>query len=197
MDYSYELALMKQGYALVAGVDEAGRGPLAGPVFAAAVILPADFVLPGLNDSKKLTEQKREELFEQIVDQAIAFGVASCDEHIIDEINILQATMRAMEQAVLVLSPAPNYVVVDGNKTPRLAMACEALVKGDAKCASVAAASILAKVSRDRFLAALEEEYPGYGFARHKGYPTQAHYDAIRALGPCPAHRLTFLKKMH
>lgn len=185
------------GCQLVCGVDEAGRGPLAGPVCAAAVILPPDLVIPGLNDSKKLTDKKRRELFDIIVDQAVAYGIALVDEKQIDEINILQATFRAMEQAVSRMDVQPDIVLVDGNREPNLGLPVKTVVKGDSRSASIAAASILAKVTRDRLMEQLDETYPQYGFAVHKGYGTKRHYEALRQYGPCPIHRMTFLKKFY
>lgn len=181
---------------LLAGIDEAGRGPLAGPVYAAAVILPPGTVIDGLNDSKKLTEKKREELFEVICEKALAYSVYSVDEKRIDEINILQATFEAMRGAAAGLDPLPEYALVDGNKSPGLEIPHEAVVKGDGKSMAVAAASVLAKVSRDRFMKKAAESYPGYGFEKHKGYGTAAHYEAISRLGVSPIHRRTFLKKL-
>ena len=180
----------------LAGIDEAGRGPLAGPVFAAAVILPPDLYIDGINDSKKLTEKKREELFYVIVEKAIAYAICTADANIIEEINILNATMYAMKNAAESLDIVPERVLVDGNKTPHLAYPHEFLIKGDAKSQSVAAASILAKVSRDRFCTeVMAKEYPEYLFEKHKGYGTKAHFDKIVEYGPCPYHRLSFLKK--
>lgn len=185
----------KQG-AYIAGVDEAGRGPLAGPVYAAAVILPDDVIIEGINDSKKLSEKKREELFEVIRERALCYAVCAVDEKRIDEINILQATYEAMRGAVCGLSIKPDYVLVDGNRDPELGIPCETVVKGDSKSMSIAAASILAKVSRDRYISNMAEKYPGYGFEKHKGYGTKAHYEAIEKLGVCEIHRRTFLKKV-
>ena len=182
--------------AVLAGVDEAGRGPLAGPVFAAAVILDDDVIIEGIDDSKKLTEKKREELFDEICVKAHAFAICSVDEKRIDEINILQATFEAMRGAVDKLSVVPDYIFVDGNRSPGLEIVHETVVKGDSKSMSVAAASVLAKVSRDRYITKMSELYPGYGFEKHKGYGTKAHYEAIENLGICPIHRKTFLKKI-
>ena len=182
---------------VICGVDEAGRGPLAGPVCAAAVILPADVDIPGLNDSKKLTDKRRRELYPIIKEQAIAYGIAFADEKEIDEINILQATFRAMERAVSQLSTKPDFVLVDGNKLPVLDVPAEAVVQGDSRSASIAAASILAKVTRDDVMLELAQTYPAYGFDIHKGYGTKAHYEALRNHGACPAHRLSFLKKFY
>ena len=168
---------------MIAGVDEAGRGPLAGPVTAAAVVLPEDAVIDGLNDSKKLSEKRREELFDVIRDKALAYAVYSVDEKRIDEINILQATFEAMRGAVGALDVIPDLVLVDGNRSPGLELPCETVVKGDSKSMSIAAASILAKVTRDRYMRRIAEIYPGYGFEKHKGYGTKAHYEAIERLG--------------
>lgn len=195
--YELENDLRAEGLTLVCGVDEAGRGPLAGPVCAAAVILPAGCVIEGLNDSKKLTEKKREALFPVIQDLAVCYGVAFADHREIDELNILGATYLAMNRAIGQLNPAPELALIDGNQNAGIAAPSRTVVGGDARCACIAAASILAKVTRDRHMREMAERYPGYGFERHKGYPTAAHYAAIRALGPSPIHRLTFLKKMH
>ncbi len=181
---------------MIAGVDEAGRGPLAGPVTAAAVVLPEDAVIDGLNDSKKLSEKRREELFDVIRDKALAYAVYSVDEKRIDEINILQATFEAMRGAVGALDVIPDLVLVDGNRSPGLELPCETVVKGDSKSMSIAAASILAKVTRDRYMRRIAEIYPGYGFEKHKGYGTKAHYEAIERLGICDIHRRTFLKNI-
>lgn len=180
----------------LAGVDEAGRGPLAGPVFAAAVILPDDVVIEGINDSKKLSEKKREKLFFEICEKAIAYSVFSVDEKRIDEINILQATFEAMRGAVRGLSVTPDYVLIDGDKSPGIEIPHKPVIKGDSKSMAIAAASILAKVSRDRYITKAGEEYPGYGFEKHKGYGTKAHYEAIEKYGICPIHRRTFLRKL-
>ncbi len=186
-----------KGYQLVCGVDEAGRGPLAGPVCAGACILPRNLKMEGLNDSKKLTDQKRRILFDMITEQAIAWAVCMVDEKTIDDINILQATYQAMRGAVENLSVKPDFVLVDGNRDPQLGIPTLTVVKGDAKCANVAAASILAKVTRDRFMEDMDKAYPGYGFAIHKGYGTKAHYEALRVKGPSKIHRMTFLKKFY
>ena len=179
------------------GVDEAGRGPLAGSVCAAAVILPEGFVLPGLNDSKKLSEKKREALFDVICENAVAYGIAFATVEEIEAINIKNAAYLAMDRAIAQLSVKPVLALVDGNDKNPLAVPSIKVIKGDARCASIAAASILAKVSRDRYMVELAREYPGYGFEKHKGYGTAAHYAAIRELGPSPVHRPTFLRKMH
>ncbi|MBQ7871313.1 MAG: ribonuclease HII [Oscillospiraceae bacterium] len=196
--WNFEHEANAQGYAVVCGVDEAGRGPLAGPVCAAAVILPPDLEIEGLNDSKKLTEKKREALYDVIVEQALAYGIAFAGEAEIDEINILQATFRAMQRAVEQLQLRPDLVLVDGNREPDLGdLPVKTIVKGDSRSANIAAASILAKVTRDRFMLELDAQYPQYGFAVHKGYGTQAHYAALREHGACPAHRRTFLRKFY
>lgn len=184
-------------YSYICGVDEAGRGPLAGPVFAAAVILPLDFEIDGINDSKKLSEKKREELFDIITEKALAYSVISVDNKTIDEINILAATMLAMKKAVESLSIKPDIVFIDGNRLPELNVKSQYVIKGDATSANIAAASILAKVSRDRFMYKMAEKYPEYEFEKHKGYPTKLHYEKIHEFGPCDIHRITFLKKMH
>ncbi len=176
----------------VCGVDEAGRGPLAGAVYAAAVILPQDHPIIGLNDSKKLSARQRERLFDEIKTHAVAWAVASASVAEIDKLNILWATMLAMKRAVEALSVTPQEVLVDGNRTPDLAMPAQAIVQGDAKVQAISAASILAKVSRDREANDLEQRYPGYGFARHKGYPTREHLEALMRLGPTPVHRQSF-----
>ena len=192
--WEIEDSLYAKGCSAVCGIDEAGRGPLAGPVCAAARILPQDLQIEGLNDSKKLSAKKRESLYDVITEQAIAWSVCLIDEARIDEINILQATFEAMRGAVGKLSVLPDYCLVDGNRDPGLGLPTLTVVKGDAKCATVAAASILAKVTRDRLMVEYDGQYPGYGFAVHKGYGTKAHYAAIDKLGLCPIHRRTFLK---
>lgn len=185
-----------KGYSLICGVDEAGRGPLAGPVCAAAVILSPDTIIKGINDSKKLTEKRREELFDEICEKAEAYSIYSVDEKRIDEINILNATYEAMNGAVKGLSVTPDFVLIDGNRISGMTLPHETVVKGDAKSVSIAAASILAKVSRDRFICEMAEQYPEYGFEKHKGYGTKAHTEAILKYGPCEIHRRTFLKKL-
>ena len=194
--FLYERTAREKGCKFVCGIDEAGRGPLAGAVYAAAVNLPLDCEIEGLNDSKKLSEKKREKLFDIITEKAISFGIGCASESEIDEINILQATYLAMQRAVKALSPTPDWVMIDGNRMPPLSMAGETIVKGDAKSASIAAASILAKVTRDRALCELDREYPEYGFAKHKGYPTKSHYEAIKRYGVLPIHRKSFLKNL-
>lgn len=196
MNQEYEREAAERGYTAVCGIDEAGRGPLAGPVCAAAVILPHDFQLDGLDDSKKLTAKKREELYSCITLQAVAFGIGWASESEIDEINILQATFLAMGRAVEKLAPPADYALVDGNRMPALPVPGEAIIKGDGRCASIAAASILAKVSRDRLMRELDREFPQYGFAQHKGYGTKAHYAAIKKYGILSVHRRSFLKNL-
>jgi ribonuclease HII len=190
-DFSFELAAIAQGFSWVCGIDEAGRGPLAGPVVAAAVILDPDNIPRGLNDSKKLDAETREALFAQIVKSA-KIGVGIGDESRIDRDNILAATMWAMAEAVCSLNEAPHYALVDGNRAPFLSCGVQTIVAGDARCLSIAAASIVAKVTRDRIMVALHEEFPGYGFARHKGYGTAFHHAALNELGPCIHHRRSF-----
>lgn len=193
--YRLENELREQGFQTICGIDEAGRGPLAGPVCAAACILPAGLVIEGLNDSKKLSEKRREALYETITAEALAWAVCLVDEKTIDEINILQATYRAMRGAVQRLPVKPELCLVDGNRDPGLGLPTRTVIKGDASCASVAAASILAKVTRDRLMVEYDKRYPGYGFAVHKGYGTKAHYAAVAGLGLCPIHRRSFFKK--
>lgn len=192
----FENMYKEQGYKAICGVDEAGRGPLAGPVFAAAVILPEGLEIDGVKDSKKLTEKKREELFDVIREKAVAYCVASASVDEIEKLNILQADMLAMKRAVEGLKVTADFVMIDGNKTPQLTVPCTAIVKGDAKSESIAAASILAKVSRDRLMKDLAKKYPEYGFEKHKGYGTKAHSEAILKYGPCEIHRRSFLKKL-
>ena len=195
--WELENAIYDEGYSLLCGVDEAGRGPLAGPVYAAAVILPRGLVIDGLNDSKKLSEKKREALFAPICASALSYGIARAEVEEIEELNILNATFLAMNRAIAQLSPAPTLALIDGNRSAGIAFPNRTVVKGDAKCADIAAASVLAKVSRDRFMLEMAEKYPEYGFEAHKGYGTAAHYTALREFGPSPIHRLSFLKKMH
>ena len=198
MDFEYERAAAAKGWRHICGVDEAGRGPLAGPVYAAAVILSPDTVIEGLNHSKKLTEKKREALFPVIQEKAIAYGIGFATECEIDEINILNATFLAMRRAVEQLSVTPDLLLIDGNQKPKIGVCPEVtVIKGDAKSMSIAAASVLAKVSRDRFMLELAEIYPQYAFEKHKGYGTKAHYAAIREHGPSAIHRPSFLRKMH
>ena len=184
----------KLGFELICGVDEAGRGPLAGPVCAAAVILPQGLLLDGLNDSKKLTEKKRESLFPQIREKAISCSVAFADVEEIERLNILNATFLAMNRAVEGLGCRPQLALIDGNRNRGIVMESRCIIGGDGKCASIAAASILAKVSRDHLMLELAKEFPQYGFEKHKGYGTKAHYEALRKYGPCPVHRMSFLK---
>lgn len=185
-----------RGLKLVCGVDEAGAGPLAGDVYAAAVILPPDLELPYLNDSKQVTPKRREVLFDQIREQAVAWSVAAATPEEIDRINILNARMLAMERAIQALDPRAEYALIDGNRSRGITLAHETVVKGDAKSASIAAASILAKVSRDRYMEEMAEQYPQYEFERHKGYPTRRHYELLRQYGPCPIHRHSFLRRL-
>ena len=186
-----------KGFQVICGVDEAGRGPLAGPVCAAAVILPRHHQLPGLNDSKKLTDKKRRELFPIIKEQAVAYGIGFASHQEIDEINILQATYLAMERALEQLKGMADIALIDGNRAKDFGLPVQTVVKGDSLSANIAAASILAKVTRDDLMLEMAKEYPGYGFEVHKGYGTKAHYEALRAQGPCPIHRMTFLKKFY
>ena len=185
------------GLRLICGVDEAGRGPLAGPVCAAAVILPEHLQIPGLNDSKKLTDKKRRELFPVIQEQAVAYGIGLASEQEIDEINILQATFLAMRRALDQLTVRPEIALIDGNRETDFGLPVKTVVKGDSLSANIAAASILAKVTRDNLMMELAQQYPEYGFEIHKGYGTKAHYEALRTYGPCPIHRKTFLKKFY
>ena len=193
--YYYERTAAEHGFTVVCGIDEAGRGPLAGPVFAAAVILPQSVVIDGLDDSKKLSEKKRDMLFEEIKARAV-YAVASASESEIDEINILNATFLAMRRAFDALPQRPQAAVVDGNRLPKLPVPAKAIVKGDSLSASIAAASIMAKVSRDRYMLELDKKYPEYCFAKHKGYGTKLHYEKIREYGISEVHRRTFLKKL-
>ncbi len=196
-DLEFENKARSNGFHLVCGVDEAGRGPLAGPVCAAAVILPDQIEIPGLNDSKKLSEKKREQLYDEIVAKAIAYSVAYGTLEEVETVNILQATFLAMNRAISGLSVAADFALIDGNRVPKdIRIPCETIVHGDARSCSIAAASVLAKVTRDRLLYEYDKEYPQYGFAKHKGYGTKEHYAAIREFGPCPVHRLTFLKNV-
>lgn len=196
MDYSYEKLAIEKGFKTICGIDEAGRGPLAGPVYAAAVILPIDLEIDGINDSKKLTEKKREVLFDIICEKAISYSIGIATEKEIDEINILNATFLAMRRAVDGLSVKPDYALIDGNQHPGLSTQDETVVKGDGKSMSIAAASILAKVSRDRFMLEIAEKYPEYCFEKHKGYGTKLHYEMIEKYGVSPVHRRSFLKKI-
>ena len=195
--WKYEHEAWEQGFELVCGVDEAGRGPLAGPVCAAAVILPPDLEIEGLNDSKKLTEKKRDALYDTIVEKALAYGIAFATEQEIDEINILQATFLAMKRAMDQLSLRPAMALIDGNRETDFGLPVRTIVKGDSLSANIAAASILAKVTRDRYMVQQDALYPQYGFGVHKGYGTKAHYEALREYGECSIHRRTFLKKFY
>lgn len=192
----YEKLAYENGFTSVCGVDEAGRGPLAGPVCAAAVILPEGKIIDGVNDSKKLSEKKREALFDVIKEEAVAYGVGWASVEEIEEINILNAAMLAMKRAVEELKLKPDFIYVDGNKTPDFDIPCKAVIKGDANSMSIAAASILAKVSRDRLMLEYAKEYPEYMFEKHKGYGTKLHKEAILKYGPCPIHRMSFLRKI-
>ena len=184
-------------FELICGVDEAGRGPLAGPVCAAAVILPKGLVIPGLNDSKKLSDKRRRELFPIIQQEAVSFGIAFASQEEIDEINILQATFLAIRRAMEQLNPQPEFALIDGNRETDFGVPCKTVIKGDSLSANIAAASVLAKVTRDNWMMEAAEKYPGYGFEIHKGYGTKAHYAALEKLGPCPIHRRSFLKKLY
>lgn len=196
MDWlEYENTAYADGYEIVCGVDEAGRGPLAGPVYAAAVILPKGHIIEGVNDSKKLSEKKRDELFDKVIDECAAYSVGIATEQEIDEINILQATFLAMRRAVEGLNVKPDIALIDGNKTPGLDIEQRAIVKGDGKSANIAAASIIAKVSRDRYMLEMAAKYPEYQFEKHKGYGTKLHYEMLEKYGVSPIHRKTFLKK--
>ena len=197
MDWlKYENEALSKGYNNICGVDEAGRGPLAGPVCAAAVILHKGEIIEGVNDSKKLTEKKREALYDVIKEKAVAYSIAFATVEEIEEMNILNATMLAMKRAVEGLEVPADYAMIDGNKIPDLNIPAECVVKGDANSMSIAAASILAKVTRDRLCAEYETEYPQYGFAKHKGYGTKLHREMILKYGPCKIHRMSFLKKL-
>ena len=195
--WELENEIYAEGFSLICGVDEAGRGPLAGPVYAAAVILPRDAVIEGLNDSKKLAEKKREALFDVITERALTYGVASASVEEIEKLNILNATFLAMNRAIDKLDPIPELALIDGNRSTGIAMPSRCIVKGDSRCADIAAASILAKVSRDRYMLNLAEKYPQYHFEQHKGYGTKLHYEALREYGPSHEHRPSFLRKMH
>ncbi|MBS6546483.1 MAG: ribonuclease HII [Butyricicoccus pullicaecorum] len=197
LDWEIERRAKAEGFSAICGIDEAGRGPLAGPVCAAAVILPFGCEIDGLNDSKKLTEKKREALFEVVQERALAYSIALVDHKIIDEINILEATFLAMRQAAEGLQIPADYALVDGNRSKGLSIPHECVVGGDAKSPSIAAASILAKVTRDRLMLEYAAQYPEYLFEKHKGYGTRAHYEAILAHGASPIHRMTFLKKFY
>lgn len=195
--WEIENEILDSGISPVCGVDEAGRGPLAGPVCAAAVILPRGLEIPGLNDSKKLTEKKRDALYGVITEQALAYGIAFATVEEIEQLNILNATFLAMNRAIAALEIRPALALIDGNRNSGIELPSRCIIGGDGKCASIAAASILAKVTRDRYMYEMAEKYPQYGFDQHKGYGTKAHYAAIREYGPSEIHRLSFLKKMH
>ena len=195
--WAIEDGCFAEGYSVVCGVDEAGRGPLAGPVCAAAVILPPHTQIPGLNDSKKLTDKRRRELMPVIKEKALAYGIAFATHEEIDEINILQATYLAMERALAQLAVKPDIALIDGNRAKDFGLPVKTVVHGDSLSASIAAASVLAKVTRDDLMMQMAEEYPQYGFEIHKGYGTKAHYEALTAHGPSPIHRMTFLKKFY
>ena len=195
--WAIEQTHFDRGIQIICGVDEAGRGPLAGPVCAAAVILPPNVEIPGMNDSKKLSDKKRRELYPVIKEMAVAYGIAFADHSEIDEINILQATYLAMERAIAQLEGKADLALVDGNRAKDFGLPVKTVVKGDSLSASIAAASILAKVTRDDMMEAYAGEYPGYGFEIHKGYGTKAHYAALTEKGPSPIHRMTFLKKFY
>ncbi len=195
--WEIERSYFEKGIVTICGVDEAGRGPLAGPVCAAAVILPSDLEIPGLNDSKKLTDKRRRELAPIIKEQALTYGIAFATHEEIDEINILQATFLAMERALEQLKIRPELALIDGNRQKEFGITVETVIKGDSRSANIAAASVLAKVTRDNYMEAMALEYPGYGFDIHKGYGTKAHYEALRNLGPSPIHRMSFLKKFY
>ena len=191
--FSYERKARAKGYALIAGVDEAGRGPLAGPVVAAACIIPEGFFLEGVNDSKQLTPQKRAMLFDRLISSSeIQYGLGVVEAEEIDQINILQATFKAMQKALERLSMTPDYVLVDGSLLPKWSYPSEAIISGDSLSYSIAAASIIAKETRDELMMAYESHHPGYGFGKHKGYGTKAHLEALQRLGPCPIHRKSF-----
>jgi len=195
--WEIENSLYAEGYKMICGVDEAGRGPLAGPVCAAAVILPKGLELPGLNDSKKLTDKKRRELFPVIKEQAIAYGIGLASHEEIDEINILQATYLAMERAIAQLEGKADFALIDGNRAKDFGLPVRTVVKGDSLSASIAAASVLAKVTRDDIMLEMAEKYPQYAFEIHKGYGTKAHYEALRLHGQSPIHRMSFLRKFY
>ena len=195
--WELENEIYDSGVSLICGVDEAGRGPLAGPVCAAAVILPRNIEIVGLNDSKKLSEKSREKLYDEICEKAMSFGIAFASVEEIEEFNILNAAMLAMNRAIAQLEPQPELALIDGNRSSTIEINSRCVIKGDAKCADIAAASILAKVTRDRYMLEMAEKYPEYHFERHKGYGTKLHYEALREYGPCEIHRPSFLRKMH
>lgn len=197
MDWlEYENAALNSGFEVICGIDEAGRGPLAGPVYAAAVILPKGHIVEGVNDSKKISEKKRDLLFDKIIDECVCYSIGIASEQEIDEINILQATFLAMRRAVAGLEIKPDIALVDGNKKPGLDIAEQTIVKGDSKSANIATASIIAKVSRDHYMLEMAEKYPEYQFEKHKGYGTKLHYEMLEKYGISPIHRKTFLKKL-
>ncbi len=195
--WELENEIYDSGFEFICGVDEAGRGPLAGPVCAAAVILPRGLVIDGLNDSKKLSDKKRDALFDTIKNSAISYGIAFATVEEIEELNILSATMLAMNRAIAQLQPKPQLALIDGNRNKEIEINSQCVVKGDSRCADIAAASILAKVTRDRYMLEMAEKYPEYHFEKHKGYGTKLHYEALRELGPSEIHRMSFLRKMH
>ena len=195
--WELENEIYDSGVSIICGVDEAGRGPLAGPVCAAAVILPRNIDIAGLNDSKKLSEKSREKLYDEIREKAVSFGIAFASVEEIELLNILNAAMLAMNRAIAQLEPQPELALIDGNRNRAIEVASRCVIKGDAKCADIAAASILAKVTRDRYMLDMAEKYPEYHFERHKGYGTKLHYEALREYGPCEIHRPSFLRKMH
>ena len=195
--WTLENEIYDEGFTLLCGVDEAGRGPLAGPVCAAAVMLPRGHVIEGLNDSKKLTEKRREELYDVIRSESVSYGIAFASVEEIETLNILGATFLAMNRAIKQLSPAPELALIDGNRTKGIVVPARCVVKGDSKCADIAAASVLAKVTRDRYMLEMAEKYPQYHFEQHKGYGTTLHYEALREYGPSPIHRMSFLKKLY
>ena len=195
--WAIEDSFFEKGIVTICGVDEAGRGPLAGPVCAAAVILPPHVEIPGLNDSKKLSDKRRRELYPVIMEQAVSYGIGLATHEEIDRINILQATFLAMERALQQLQVKPDLALIDGNRKKEFPVPAETVIKGDSLSANIAAASVLAKVTRDDIMLAMAEEYPGYGFEIHKGYGTKAHYEALRQMGPSPIHRMTFLRKFY
>ncbi|MGM9592417.1 MAG: ribonuclease HII [Oscillospiraceae bacterium] len=195
--WELENEIYDSGVSLICGVDEAGRGPLAGPVCAAAVILPRNIDIAGLNDSKKLSEKNREKLYDEICEKAVSFGIAFASVEEIEQLNILNAAMLAMNRAIAQLEPKPELALIDGNRSSAIEINSRCVIKGDAKCADIAAASILAKVTRDRYMLEMAEKYPEYHFERHKGYGTKVHYEALREYGACEIHRPSFLRKMH
>lgn len=195
--WALENGIYASGVNILCGVDEAGRGPLAGPACAAAVILPRGLEIPGLNDSKKLSEKRREALYDVIISSAAAYGIAFADVEEIERLNILHATFLAMNRAIAQLSVRPELALIDGNRNSDIEVPSRCIVKGDSRCADIAAASILAKVTRDRYMIKMAEQYPQYGFEQHKGYGTKQHYAALREYGATPIHRMSFLRKMH